>query len=224
MKQVVLAAVLAAGAMVAQGATKDQFVVSIVHDGKPVKELVENGERRVALPFHEEYKVRLKNEHSRKATARVSLDGCLVSKLGDIVIDSHGVIDLERFLDSSLTEGKRFKFVPVSHEDVDDPFSEQNGIVEVEFRLEKETVMIQQPFFYQWAPQIQQWTNGSGGLYFIMDLSSTTIDCCSTFCSATSPGATIGGSVSQQAFSKVEMETDGTVVRVALKIVGIKEE
>jgi len=61
-----------------------------------------------------------------------------VSQLGDFIITAGGTVDLERFVDRSLTEGKRFKFVTLDHEDVDDPTSSDNGIIEVQFRLAKE--------------------------------------------------------------------------------------
>ena len=128
--------------------SNENFVLNIVHKDVPVKEI----DRRVAIPFDTEYKIRLKNENDRKATAKVFIDGILVSKLGDFILDSKGEIDLERFLDSSLTEGRRFKFVRLDHPDVDDPTKEENGIVRVEFRLERKVEVPK----IQFAPKINE--------------------------------------------------------------------
>lgn len=114
---------------------KDKFVLSVLHDGHPVREFGSRGDKKVALPFDGEYKVRLKNKNNRGCTARVFIDGKQVSKLGDLIINANGTIDLERFVESSLEHGKKFKFVPLDHPDVDDPTSSDNGIIKVEFRL-----------------------------------------------------------------------------------------
>jgi len=114
---------------------KDKFVLSIIHDGHPVREFGGRSEKEVALPFDSEYKIRLKNKNNRGCTARVFIDDKQVSKLGDFIINANGTIDLERFVGSSLDRGKKFKFVPLDHPDVDDPTSSDNGIIKVEFRL-----------------------------------------------------------------------------------------
>ena len=113
----------------------NKFVLSIIHDGHPVREFGTVGIKRIALPFDSEYKVRLKNKNNRSCTAKVFIDGKEVSKLGDFIVHAGGTVDLERFVESSLEHGKRFKFVPADHPDVDDPTSSDNGIVKVEFRL-----------------------------------------------------------------------------------------
>lgn len=113
----------------------NKFVLSIIHAEHPVKEFGVRGEKSVALPFDSEYKIHLKNKNNRSCTARVFIDDKQVSKLGDFIIYSNGTIDLERFVDSSLDQGKKFKFVALDHPDVDDPTSSENGIIKVEFRL-----------------------------------------------------------------------------------------
>ena len=113
----------------------NKFVLSIIHDGYPIKESGSYSDKRIALPFDSEYKIRLKNKNDKSCTARVFIDDKQVSKLGDFIIQSNGTIDLERFVDSSLERGKKFKFVSLDHPDVDDPTSSENGIIKVEFRL-----------------------------------------------------------------------------------------
>lgn len=115
-----------------------KFVLSIIHDGHPVKETGRGWVREVAIPFDSEYKIRLKNKNDRSCTARVLIDGKKVSQLGDVIVTAGGTIDLERYIDRSLDKGKKFKFVPLDHRDVDDPTSSSNGIIEVEFRKAKQ--------------------------------------------------------------------------------------
>jgi len=201
------------------GAVSDKgFVLNVLQGNVPVREIAEDGKRRAAIPFDTEYKLRLKNANARRCTARVKIDGALVSKLGDIIVDSNGHLDLERFLDASLSEGKRFKFVTLEHPDVDDPKRVENGLIEVEFRLEKERVYIQQPNYF--IPPNQYYFTNSWGFG---DIIFTTTDCSATInCSATMPGATVGGSQSQQSFHKATMDTEEKVVTLKLWLRGIK--
>jgi hypothetical protein len=88
----------------------------------------------VYIPFNGEYKIRLKNKHHHlRAKARVSIDGRPVSNLGDFILQAGETLDLERFLDHSMTDGNRFKFVPVSDGRVADPTDPENGFIKVEF-------------------------------------------------------------------------------------------
>ena len=135
---------------------KDKFVLSIIHDGYPVKETGGRYNRQVALPFDGEYKIRLKNKNDRSCTARVFIDGKKVSMLGDFVITAKGSVDLERFVDASLKRGKKFKFVSLDHKDVDDPTSSDNGIIKVEFRLAKEPDWLIVDPIKPWEP-IKPW-------------------------------------------------------------------
>ncbi len=60
-----------------------QFVICILKNGSPVREI----DGKVTLPFHSEYKVRLKNKHSNlRAKAKVWNDGREVSNLGDFIL------------------------------------------------------------------------------------------------------------------------------------------
>ena len=111
-----------------------QFVVAILHDGHPVREI--NG--TVSVPFSSEYKIRLKNKHSYlRAKARVWVDGRKASNLGDFILNAGETLDLERFLDNDLDSGNRFKFVPLSDKRVNDPTDSNNGIIKVEFYREQ---------------------------------------------------------------------------------------
>ena len=223
-KTYILALLVMGAATCALGATGAKFTVTVLHEDKPVREFAEKGKRRAAIPFGSEYKLRLQSGHNRRAVAKVTIDGAPVSKLGDFVIPANGEVNLERFLDASLEEGKRFKFVRLDHEEVDDPTRKENGLVRVEFRLEKVVAEGAIPFYI--LPG--DWTNkrflGTNDLFYI----NNTIDCASTFTScsysgpSTEPGATVGGGKSTQRFREVDIETEEKSVVVELWVSGIK--
>ncbi len=112
---------------------KDGFVISIMRDGRPLRE----SGRTVRMPFDSEYKIRLKNKHGKSCKARVTIDGTPVSQLGDFVISSWGTLDLERFVNDSLNKGKKFKFISAKSGEVQDPTNSDNGLIRVEFYLAK---------------------------------------------------------------------------------------
>jgi len=225
---------------------KDKFVLSVIHDGHPVKEFGERGSKRIALPFDSEYKIRLKNKNSKGCTAKVFIDDKQVSKLGDLIINANGTIDLERFIDSSLDSGNRFKFVPLDHSDVDDPTSSENGIIKVEFRLAKEEdyIKINYPVRYNvldhWGckhsdPKQWSWTTGDHVVYnddvssdgskqdgsvqmsFCSDVNFVSVDN-----SNLEDGATVEGGNSNQSFVYSNLNVENFTTILQLKIVGIK--
>ena len=129
---------------------KDGFVLSLLKDGRPLKEI----DGVVRIPFDSEYKIRLRNKNWVNCKARVYIDGSPVSQLGNFVINSQGVVDLERFLDSSLDEGAKFKFVHKDHGEVSDPDNDENGVIRVEFFKAKQisyTITTDTP---PWSPWI----------------------------------------------------------------------
>ncbi len=112
-----------------------QFVLCVLHKGAPVREI--GG--KVHLPFHSDYKVRLKNKNAfLRAKARVWIDGRQVSNLGDFILKPNETLDIERFLDERMDKGRKFKFVPLSDGRVNDPTDAENGIIKVEFYREKQ--------------------------------------------------------------------------------------
>lgn len=225
-----LASILFTGPAIA--ATKDNFTLTVLRDGGPVREF--NGE--VAVPFYSEYKLRLINNNRRRCSATVYLDGAKVSEMGNFVIGPTDYLDLERFLNDSLTEGKRFKFVPLNHPDVEDPNRVENGIIKVEFRLERLREIMPMKYWKEYWPDNGLFiiqgdidanmsipfdaaflTDANSSLFINDGLSST-----STLCSNTSAGATIPGSHSDQAFYKVNYDFENEVTTISLKMVGIK--
>lgn len=195
------------------------FVLCVLHDGSPVREI--NGQ--VSIPFHSEYKVRLKNKHSYlRAKARVWIDGRKVSGLGDFILKPGETLDLERFLDESLSSGNRFKFVPLSDKKVNDPTDPENGIVKVEFYREYDflngwkitTITPPVKPVQPWEGSGPYWDDNTSGRKFHVGsgrgtCSSMTYTCNTSLLSnavnhVSSPaaaGATVEGSVSNQNFT-----------------------
>jgi hypothetical protein len=69
-----------------------------------------------------------------RAKVQIKIDGTDVLDGKYIIVDGKNSTELKRFcLDGDLVNGNRFKFVPVSHSDVQDPGSDKNGIVQVTF-------------------------------------------------------------------------------------------
>jgi len=193
--------------------TRNGFNLTVIKDDNPVREI----SGQVAIQFNTEYKLRLKNNNLRRCSATVWIDGALVSELGNFIIDGDGLLDIERFLGESLTEGKRFKFVPLSHPDVDDPNRAENGIVKVEFRLER----LQEIMPKNWDSKSLEFDIDGDMIAPLYDVELLTTDVSQvTFCSNTTTGATIPGSYSTQSFHKVTFEGGDEVVTIRLKMVG----
>ena len=128
----------------------DGYALCVLHDGSPVREI----HGKVSIPYHSEYKVRLKNKNNVRAKARVWIDGRKVSNLGDFILHAGETLDLERFLDSSMSHGNRFKFVPLSDSRVNDPTDSENGIIKVAFYSEVARVIIRDiPWHLRSGPQ-----------------------------------------------------------------------
>ena len=114
----------------------EKFVLSVLVDGKFQKEF-SNGTTNV--PFGAEYKLRLRNKNSRRAVAKVFIDGENVSGGGFIVL-ANQFIEIERPVDGN----KKFKFVSLdSAEAIDFGKNGANddkvkGVVEVRWHLEVE--------------------------------------------------------------------------------------
>jgi len=212
----------------------NKFVLSVIHDGYPVKEFGTEGIKRVALPFDSEYKIHLKNKNDRGCTAKVFIDDKQVSKLGDFIIHSNGTIDLERFVDSSLEQGKKFKFVSLDHPDVDDPTSSENGIIKVEFKLARKEndikINVWPPDCWKsWKvfpvePQLGPWEFWADIKPDITQMSY----CCSNLSGGLAAdniekGATVEGGHSDQSFTYSSLDVEDLATTLQLKIVGIKD-
>jgi len=217
-----------------------QFVICVLHNGHPVREI--NG--TVSVPFNSEYKIRLKNKHSYlRAKARVWVDGRKASNLGDFILKAGETLDLERFLDSDLNSGNRFKFVPLSDSRVNDPTDPSNGIIKVEFYREYDytkNITINDP--KPWKPIKPRTGDSDGSSWQYIPTTTTftsggTTSSCgpsrvSSSCDVSvnyvaslvdsNAGATVEGGHSGQQFSYGnDFQTDIFPVTLTLKIKGI---
>lgn len=119
----------------------NNYVVSIIHKGKPQREFGSNGERTVELPFNTEYSIRLKNSTNSRALVDISIDGMSIFS-GDkkLILGARQSVDLERFVDS-LSEGKKFMFVNKFMAELSghsDPTTKEFGLISVDFTPEQE--------------------------------------------------------------------------------------
>jgi hypothetical protein len=150
--------------------------------------------------------------------------------MGDFVISAGGSVDLERFIDRSLIEGKRFKFVSFDHPDVDDPTSGENGFIKVEFRFAKRPngIKLTPPLYWDHGDGDFKWFKmGDSGTSDIkcknMSYTADVMYCSSNINSrSVDPGATVEGSQSNQSFHNVELDIEECPAAVlTLKIVGL---
>jgi len=202
----------------------NNFVLTILKNNLPQKEM----KGQVSLPFDTEYKIRVKNKNNRQALAKVFIDGIQVCGLGDFVVGANSCLDLSRFVNTSLTKGRKFKFVSLNNSEVEDPTSSDNGIIKVEFRLEKQTPSI----CFNWDIDFTKNSfnkgfkgTGDNTLYrnsTYTDSNTYTVNYCASDLSKPSsqPGATIGGDISKQQFYYADdFDTEDTPTILTLKLV-----
>jgi len=223
----------------------DGFVLAVIHDGYPVREI----KRKVHLPFHSEYKIRLKNKHSYlRALAKVFIDGRPVSNMGDFILKPGQTLDLERFLDESMERGNKFKFVPLSDGRVNDPTDSENGIIKVEFYREVDWNKNMDFDTFKKNERNYPTPRKGGGVYKSLDYSyngtftnntlgpstisradwcveeKTSGDILSSVqpCAASSPGATVEGGTSHQNFHYGDwFATEAHPTKMSLQIRGL---
>jgi hypothetical protein len=112
--------------------------VAVVLDstGKPIRELNENNQRTVRLPFGSEYRLRLKNNTGSRAWALIDIDGMDALSGSKLLLRPGQTLDVERFLEGDNNKGARFKFVEAGSAGVTDPTSGENGRIRVTFEPE----------------------------------------------------------------------------------------
>lgn len=202
------------------------FVVAILANGQTLRESGGN----VYLPYGTEYTIRLKNKNWRRAVANVSIDGTSIAQ-GGFVIPMNGSIDIERFVvDGDLSSGRKFKFVDLNSPGVQDPTSDDNGLIVVEFELEKEPeplVIHSYPFvgYLDSQPRFGSSTGGyvDGTVTYGYGGGGGTMNCCAMNM-ADDRGATVEGSYSNQQFYSTQVDTDPfTSTRIQLRLRATKQ-
>lgn len=114
----------------------DKMVVVVKVDGKILREI----DGTVHIPFNKEYSLSFKNLNSRKASAKVFIDGTDVLEGKSLVINPNEETSLERFIkDDNLNNGNRFKFIQKSKEISEHRGDKiDDGLIRIEFKFEKE--------------------------------------------------------------------------------------
>lgn len=217
-------------------AYNNNFIVSVLVNNKPLRELNVQGKRTCTLPFGSEYKIRLKNKHNVRAMASISIDGTDVLCGSKIVLGPKETVDVERFVDDS-DGGSKFKFISLEQGEqtgeIQDPDHHENGVIRVEFEKELELgTLLSRPKVALDSSQ----PRGIDSTLFAScvgpstPLTSDTIDSYTTVSANMTSnsidlpkqekGATVEGSHSDQKFSKVSgFSTEGvsTVIEIFLK-------
>lgn len=227
---------------------KDGYVVSVLRrtDNVPVREV----DGKVHLPFETEYNIRLRNRNSWECVCELWLDGRKVMLDGRFVVPANGYLDVERFVEESLKEGKRFKFVPLTDKKVNDPGEPENGWIEARF------YRVRSPIIYdihtperrkEWRQGLPRRRSNESYPYWpvignstitpyttlgvdnstvkINDATFTTSHSFAGIPISSKAGATVEGSQSDQEFVTVSKDVDEsswTVIR--LKIEGISQQ
>ena len=87
----------------------NKFVAVVVCNNQIVREIRENGNDQVYLPFGSDYSLRFKNQHSMKAVVNVEIDGKDVLDGNQLVVDPNSTSDLKGFMvDGKVNNSFRF--------------------------------------------------------------------------------------------------------------------
>ena len=92
----------------------------------------EENDGKVRMPFGSEYLIFLKNKNDKDCVCDIYVDGKRIGQ-HELIIRAHSDYLLERFIGESLTSGQRFKFVPLTGDEVSDKKNPENGIIEARF-------------------------------------------------------------------------------------------
>lgn len=114
---------------------KQNFVMSIKVADKFLQE-TKDGE--VFLPFLSEYSIFLKNKNNRRAVVKVEIDGKDILNGNQLVIPANSSVDLERFIENDLNEGRKFRFIEKTKGIVDyRGHQPEDGLIKISFKYEK---------------------------------------------------------------------------------------
>ena len=112
---------------------RKDFIVVLKHNGRILREIDDT----ITLPFGSEYSIILKNLSTRKAAAKITVDGQDVLNGYEVIVDADSSTEIKGFM-SDTTIKNKFKFIEKTEEisnfrgdKIDD------GIVRVTYRFEE---------------------------------------------------------------------------------------
>lgn len=118
-------------------AHSDKFVACIIHNNKVMREVKEDKNTVIKLPFKSEYLIRLKNLNSERAAVSVFIDDEDVLDGKQIVINPNDSHDLLGFMNGNVVKN-RFKFIEKTKQ-ISEYRGDRvgDGLIRVEFQFEK---------------------------------------------------------------------------------------
>lgn len=127
------------------------YVVSIRANGK----ILRDNNNVVTLPFGSEYQILIKNLRSRRAMAKISVDGVDITDGTRLVLQPNASMNVERFIkNGDLLSGNRLKFIERTERvETHRGIKEDDGLVRVEFWQEREVVdvpVVRHHYYDEW--------------------------------------------------------------------------
>lgn len=182
-------------------AYQNNFVATIKHNGKPLREINQNGKRVCILKHNSEYSIYLKNLTNKRCKVQIEIDGTDVLFGNTLLLKPNERLTLKRFLESN-TEGKRFKFVSINTAakagELQDPEEPLNGNIKIKVFWEIKPYM-----FMEGTDIYSTSTQTSDASYmpwhYTTNNSENNLRCASNN-AGNIRGVTIGGGISKQAF------------------------
>jgi len=135
-----------------------KFVAVVVCKGQIVRELREDSDDVIRLPFGSDYSIRLKNLHSERAVVNIEIDGQDVLDGSRIVVNPNETADVEGFMEGS-TVHKKFRFIEKTQQ-----ISEhrgdfvEDGLIRISYRFEKPKppLKFNHPYYYDCLDKIKK--------------------------------------------------------------------
>jgi len=153
-------------------AYSEKFAVAVRCNGKVLREVREEGNQTVRLPFGSDYSLRLKNLNSRDAVATISIDGKDVCSGDSIVVKANDTVDLEGFLNDYGVAANAFRFIEKTQK-ISDYRGDKidDGLIRVEFQFVEEVpeVVVKHvhhhydDYHSYWPSPRKSWRDGTGG-------------------------------------------------------------
>lgn len=113
---------------------ENKFITCVKVNGQILRE----NKDTVFVPFGSEFALFFKNLNSVRAVVSVSIDGNDVLSGDQLVVNANSSVDLERFMGSNSSEGRRFKFIERTSEiENHRGIGGEDGLIRIEFQYEQ---------------------------------------------------------------------------------------